>query len=105
MKKRFERKMSFEIVAISDEVMSYEAALKFAEDNGGRLPDPAEMMLIWNSVGYKECPQLAKGVWVAMGNLYFGGNDIGYSYPNTMGVLFPMQVYTCGVVVVKDVED
>lgn len=101
MKKRFERQMSFEIVAVSDDVMSYEAALKFAEDNGGRLPDPSEMMLIWDSVDYRECPQLAKGVWIAMGHLYFGGNDIGYSYPNMMGRLYPEQFHTCGVIVVK----
>lgn len=105
MKQKFEMKLDFEIIAICEEAMTFAEAEVFAKEVGGRLPSSVEMMAIWDNVTYRECPELAKGVWVAPAHRYFGGKEeVGYAYPNTVGWLMPDQFHTCGAVVVKDAE-
>lgn len=62
MKKNFSRDLSIEVIAVSEKVMSFADAQKFAAEKGGRLPDQVEAMLIvsesttpdllTNSIGY-----------------------------------------------------
>lgn len=106
MKQKFEKSISFEIVAMSEDVMTYDEAVEFAKGKGGRLPEPAEMMVIWDNLTYEDnLPILVKGAFVNVPNNYFRGKEVGYSYPNTLGLIMPYQNHTCGVIVVKDVEE
>lgn len=62
MKKNFSRGLAIEVIAVSEDVMSFADAQKFAAEKGGRLPDQVEAMLIvsestspdllTNSIGY-----------------------------------------------------
>lgn len=46
MKKNFSRDLAIEVIAVSEDVMSFADAQKFAAKKGGRLPDQVEAMLI-----------------------------------------------------------
>lgn len=46
MKKNFSRDLAIGVIAVSEDVMSFADAQKFAAEKGGRLPDQVEAMLI-----------------------------------------------------------
>ena len=52
MKKNFSRDLSIEVIAVSEKVMSFADAQKFAAEKGGRLPDQVEATDIGEFSGF-----------------------------------------------------
>ena len=64
MKNKFERKLNFEVVTISEKAMSLTAAKRFAKENGGRLPDQVEAAeILFNVVWPELSPKDSYGYW------------------------------------------
>ena len=85
MKKSFSRDLAIEVIAVSEKVMSFADAQKFAAEMGGRLPDQVEAMLIasestspdllTNSIGYW-CTFKPYCVFESKGAGYFNGGTV-----------------------------
>lgn len=110
MKKNFERKLAFEIVAKNDTVMSAEAAERFAKENGGRLPDQVEAMFILSESEFPELSSDNFGYWCKFRPYYKHGLETGYGHfwgdtVSAMNAALIRNEYWCGVIVVKDVEE
>ena len=111
MKNKFERKLNFEVVTISEKAMSLTAAKRFAKENGGRLPDHVEAAEILRNVEYPELScEKSFGYWCQFRPYYRIGSECGYGAFHagyiasfTNGVE-KKKNFRSGVVVVKDAE-
>lgn len=106
------RNLNFEIITKSDKVMSIEEAERFAKDNGGRLPDQVEAMLILSDSHY---PDLSNDNWNCYWCTFTKYYDTSlescygsFSGCGVYSVLIPTvndERFWCAVIVVKDVEE
>lgn len=111
MRNKFERKLNFEVVTISEKAMSLTAAKRFAKENGGRLPDQVEAAEILRNVEYPELSsEKSFGYWCQFRPYYHMGAECGYGAFHagyiasfTNGVE-KNKNFRSGVVVVKDAE-
>lgn len=111
MRNKFERKLNFEVVTISEKAMSLTAAKRFAKKSGGRLPDQVEAAEILRNVEYPElsCDK-SFGYWCQFRPYYHMGTECGYGafhagYMSSFtNVVEKNKKFRSGVVVVKDVE-
>ena len=111
MRNKFERKLNFEVVTISEKAMSLTDAKRFAKENGGRLPDQVEAAEILCNVEYPELSsEKSFGYWCQFRPYYHIGTECGYGAFHagyissfTNGVE-KMKNSRSGVVVVKDAE-
>lgn len=91
--------------------MSIEEAERFAKENGGRLPDQVEAMLILSKSKYPELSKENYGYWCQFKPYYRHGYEIGYGQFHAGDVstvdatIIKMERFWCGVIVVKDVEE
>ena len=79
MKKSFSRDLAIEVIAVSDKVMSFADAQKFAAEKGGRLPDQVEAMLIVSESTSPDLRTNSIGYWCTFKPYYgFEPNGAGY---------------------------
>ena len=106
MKKNFSRDLAIEVIAVSDKVMSFADAQKFAAEKGGRLPDQVEAML---SAAESTSPDLLTGglgFWCTFKPYYgFESNNAGYFNGGTVSSFFysvaDQKRFWCHAMVVK----
>ena len=111
MRNKFERKLNFEVVTISEKAMSLAGAKRFAKENGGRLPDQVEAAEILRNVEYPELSsEESFGYWCQFRPYYHIGTESGYGafhagyISSFTGGVEKKKNFRCGVVVVKDAE-
>lgn len=79
MKKNFSRDLAVEVIAVSEKVMSFADAQKFAAEKGGRLPDQVEAMLIVSESTTPDLLSSGLGFWCTFKPYYgFESNGAGY---------------------------
>lgn len=79
MKKSFSRDLAIEVIAVSEDVMSFADAQKFAAEKGGRLPDQLEAMLIVSESTSPDLLSSGLGFWCKFKPYYgFESNGAGY---------------------------
>ena len=79
MKKNFSRDLAIEVIAVSENVMSFADAQKFAAEKGGRLPDLVESMLIVSESISPDLLSSGWGFWCTFKPYYgFESNGAGY---------------------------
>ena len=81
MKKNFSRDLAIEVIAVSDKVMSFAHAQKFAAEKGGRLPDQVEAMLIVSESTSPDLLTGGLGFWCTF-KPYYGFESKGAGYMN-----------------------
>lgn len=107
MKKKFSRDLAIEVIAVSEDVMSFADAQKFAEEKGGRLPDQVEAMLIVSESTSPDLLTNSIGYWCTF-KPYYGveSNGAGYYHGGTVSSFLYSSVadqerFWCHVMVVK----
>lgn len=112
MKKKYERKLSFRIVAVSENAMSFPAAKWFAKAKGGRLPDQVEAAeILFNGVYPELSPKDSYGYWCMFRPYYKTGTESGigafhggyicsFSFDT-----WKSKKFWCNAIVIKDVEE
>ena len=106
MKKNFSRDLAIEVIAVSEKVMSFADAQKFAAEKGGRLPDQVEAMLIVSESTTPDLLSSGLGFWCTF-KPYYGFELNGAGYFNGSSVCaftynIEAQVrFWCHVMVVK----
>lgn len=107
MKKSFSRDLAIEVIAVSEDVMSFADAQKFAAEKGGRLPDQVEAMLIASESTSPDLLTNSIGYWCTFKPYYrFGSNGAGYFHEGTVSSFLYKEVadqerFWCHVMVVK----
>lgn len=106
MKKKFSRDLTIEVIAVSEDVMSFADAQKFAAEKGGRLPDQVEAMLIVSESTSPDLLSSGLGFWCTFkpyyrvksnGAGYFNGGSIcAFTYN-----IEEQERFWCNVIVVK----
>ena len=81
MKKNFSRDLAIEVIAVSEKVMSFADAQKFAVEQGGRLPDQVEAMLIVSESTRPDLLTNSIGYWCTF-KPYYGVESNGAGYFN-----------------------
>lgn len=112
MKKNFSRDLAIEVIAVSEKVMSIKDAERFAKENGGRLPDQVEAMLILSESHYPDISNdNCNSYWCTFTKYYNTslescyGNFSGCGVNNTLILSNNDRQFWNGVIVVKDVEE
>lgn len=106
MKKSFSRDLAIEVIAVSEKVMSFADAQKFAAEKGGRLPDQVEAMLIVSESSTPDLLSGGLGFW-CMFKPYYGVESNGAGYFNGGSVcafnynIEEQERFWCHVMVVK----
>lgn len=106
MKKNFSRDLVIEVIAVSEDVMSFADAQKFAAEKGGRLPDQVEAMLIVSESTSPDLLTNSIGYWCRF-KPYYGleSNGAGYFNGGTVrSFLYKVadqERFWCHVIVVK----
>ena len=107
MKKSFSRDLAIEVIAKSEDVMSFADAQKFAAEKGGRLPDQVEAMLIASESTSPDLLTNSIGYWCTF-KPYYGveSNGAGYFNGGTVNSFLYDKVaeqerFWCHVMVVK----
>lgn len=106
MRKNFSRDLAVEVIAVSEKVMSFADAQKFAAEKGGRLPDQVEAMLI---VAESTSPDLltsSMGFWCTFRPYYsFESSGAGYFHGSAVSAFLynteEQKRFWCHVIVVK----
>ena len=107
-KNNMKRVLNFEVVAKNDNAMCIEDAERFAKENGGRLPDQVEAMLILSESQFPELSKDNYGYWCKFRPYYTHGYETGYGQfhagdVSTMDAnVMRMSQFWCGVIVIKD---
>ena len=106
MKKNFSRDLAIEVIAVSEKVMSFADAQKFAEEKGGRLPDQVEAMLIVSESTTPDLLSSGLGFWCMFKPYYgFESNGAGYFNGGTVCAftynIEEQERFWCHVMVVK----
>lgn len=106
MKKNFSRDLAIEVIAVSEDVMSFEEAQKFAAEKGGRLPDQLEAMLIVSESTSPDLLSSGLGFWCTFKPYYgFEYNEAGYFNGGTVRSFLynveDQERFWCHVIVVK----
>lgn len=106
MKKSFSRDLAIEVIAVSEDVMSFEEAQKFAAEKGGRLPDQVEAMLIVSESTRPALRSSGLGFWCTFKPYYgFESNGAGYFNGGTVSSFLykgaDQERFWCHVMVVK----
>ena len=85
MKKNFSRDLAIEVIAVSDKVMSFADAQKFAAEKGGRLPDQVEAMLIVSESTTPDLLTNSIGYWCTFKPYYrLESSGVGYFHGGTV---------------------
>ena len=106
MKKKFSRDLAIEVIAKSEDVMSFADAQKFAAEKGGRLPDQVEAMLIVSESTTPDLLSSGLGFWCTF-KPYYGSesNGAGYFHGGTVCAftynIEEQERFWCHVMVVK----
>lgn len=106
MKKNFSRDLVIEVIAVSEDVMSFADAQKFAAEKGGRLPDQVEAMLIVSESTSPDLLSSSLGFWCTF-KPYYGVESNGAGYFNGSSVcaftynIEDQERFWCHVMVVK----
>ena len=107
MKKNFSRDyLAIEVVAVSEDVMSFADAQKFAAEKGGRLPDQVEAMLIASESTSPDLLTNSIGYWCKFKPYYgFESSGAGYFSGSTVSAFIynieEQERFWCHVMVVK----
>ena len=107
MKKNFSRDLAIEVIAVSDKVMSFADAQKFAAEKGGRLPDQVEAMLIMSESTSPDLMTNGIGYWCTFKPYYkVESNGAGYFNGGSASSFLYKEVadkerFWCHVMVVK----
>lgn len=106
MKKNFSRDLAIEVIAVSEKVMSFADAQKFAVEKGGRLPDQVEAMLIVSESTTPDLLSSGLGFWCTFKPYYgFESNGAGYFHGGSVCALTynieEQERFWCHVMVVK----
>lgn len=107
MKKNFSRDLVIEVIAVSEDVMSFADAQKFAAEKGGRLPDQVEAMLIISESTSPDLLSGCLGFWCTFKPYYYGVESSGAGYFNGGTVssflykVADQERFWCHVMVVK----
>lgn len=106
MKKSFSRDLAIEVIAVSEKVMSFADAQKFAAEKGGRLPDQVEAMLIVSESTSPDLLSSGLGFWCTFKPYYeFESNETGYFHGGTVSSFLykvaDQKRFWCYVMVVK----
>lgn len=106
MKKNFSRDLAIEVIAVSEKVMSFKDAQKFAAEKGGRLPDQVEAMLIVSESTSPDLLSSGLGFWCTFKPYYeFESNGAGYFSGGTVNSslykVADQERFWCQVMVVK----
>ena len=106
MKKNFSRDLAIEVIAKSEDVMSFADAQKFAAEKGGRLPDQVEAMLIVSESTTPDLLSSGLGFWCTFKPYYgFESNGAGYFNGGTVSSFFysvaDQERFWCHAMVVK----
>ena len=106
MKKSFSRDLAIEVIAVSDKVMSFADAQKFAAEKGGRLPDQVEAMLIASESTSPDLLTNSIGYWCTFKPYYgFESNGAGYFNGGTVSSFLysvaDQERFWCHAIVVK----
>lgn len=106
MKKNFSRDLVIEVIAVSEDVMSFADAQKFAAEKGGRLPDQVEAMLIISESTSPDLLSSSLGFWCTF-KPYYGveSNGAGYFHGGSVCAftynIEDQERFWCHVMVVK----
>lgn len=98
--------MAIEVIAVSEDVMSFADAQKFAAEKGGRLPDQVEAMLIVSESTTPDLLSSGLGFWCTF-KPYYGVESNGAGYFNGSSVcaftynIEEQERFWCHVMVVK----
>lgn len=105
MKKNFSRDLAIEVIAVSEDVMSFEEAQKFAAEKGGRLPDQLEAMLIVSESTSPDLLSSGLGYWCTFKPYYVESDGAGYFNGGTVSSFLykvaDQERFWCHVIVVK----
>lgn len=105
MKKNFSRDLAIEVIAVSEDVMSFEEAQKFAAEKGGRLPDQVEAMLIVSESTSPDLLTNSLGYWCTFKPYGFESNGAGYFHGSSVCAFIynieEQERFWCHVIVVK----
>lgn len=106
MKKNFSRDLAIEVIAVSEKVMSFADAQKFAAEKGGRLPDQVEAMLIVSESTTPDLLSSGLGFWCTFKPYYgFESNGAGYFHGSSVCAftynIEEQKRFWCHVMVVK----
>ncbi len=106
MKKNFSRDLAIEVIAVSEDVMSFADAQKFAAEKGGRLPDQVEAMLIASESTSPDLLTNSIGYWCTFKPYYkIESNGAGYFNGGTVSSFLysvaDQKRFWCHVMVVK----
>ena len=106
MKKNFSRDLAIEVIAVSEKVMSFADAQKFAAEKGGRLPDQVEAMLIVSESTSPDLLSSGLGFWCTFKPYYgFESNGAGYFNGGTVSAfshnIEEQERFWCHAIVVK----
>ena len=106
MKKNFSRDLAIEVIAVSEDVMSFADAQKFAAEKGGRLPDQVEAMLIVSESTTPDLLSSGLGFWCTFKPYYgFESNGAGYFHGSSVTAFIynieEQERFWCHVMVVK----
>ena len=106
MKKSFSRDLAIEVIAVSEDVMSFEEAQKFAAEKGGRLPDQVEAMLIVSESTSPDLLSSGLGFWCTFKPYYgFESKGAGYFHGGSVCAftynIEDQERFWCHVMVVK----
>ena len=106
MKKNFSRDLAIEVIAVSEKVMSFADAQKFAAEKGGRLPDQVEAMLIVSESTSPDLLTNSIGYWCTFKPYYgFESNEAGYFNGGTVSSFLykvaDQERFWCHAIVVK----
>ena len=106
MKKNFSRDLAIEVIAVSDKVMSFADAQKFAAEKGGRLPDQVEAMLIVSESTSPDLLSRSLGFWCTFKPYCGYGYGAGYYNGGTVSSFLCKEVadqerFWCHAIVVK----
>ena len=106
MKKNFSRDLAIEVIAVSEKVMSFADAQKFAAEKGGRLPDQVEAMLIVSESTTPDLQSGGLGFWCTFKPYYgFGSNGAGYFHGGSVCAftynIEKQERFWCHAIVVK----
>ena len=108
MKKIFSRDLAIEVIAVSEKVMSFADAQKFAVEKGGRLPDQVEAMLIVSESTSPDLLSSGLGFWCTFKPYVYGfeSNGAGYMNGGTVSSFLYKEVadqerFWCHAIVVK----
>ena len=100
--------MAIEVIAVSEDVMSFADAQKFAAEKGGRLPDQVEAMLIVSESTTPDLLSSGLGFWCTFKPYYGDGvesNGAGYFNGGTVCAftynIEEQERFWCHVMVVK----